>query len=159
MRLLKLLDDKLEAVLCIILLSVMTVVVFIQVIMRYVVQDALAWSEELSRYLFVWLIYLGIPLGAKHMKHIKIEAPLSLFPRKARKYVVILGDIIFLAFCVIIAVTTYTLVLKQSASGQTSPAMGIPMWIVYLAPCVGFALTSIRQIQVLVYRIRNNEEH
>ena len=91
MRSLKLLDDKLEAVLCIILLSVMTVVVFIQVIMRYVVQDALAWSEELSRYLFVWLIYLGIPLGAKHMKHIKIEAPLSLFPRKARKYVVILG--------------------------------------------------------------------
>lgn len=98
-------------------------------------------------------------MGAKRMKHIKIEAPLSLFPRKARKYVVILGDIIFLAFCVIIAVTTYTLVLKQYASGQTSPAMGIPMWIVYLAPCVGFALTSIRQIQVLVYRIRNKEEH
>ena len=159
LRVIKLLDDKFEAILCMILMAVMTVIIFIQVIMRYIVGDALSWSEELSRYLFIWLIYLGIPLAAKHMKHIRIEAPLALFPKRARKYVVILGDLLFLAFSVIIAVTSYSLVLKQYASGQTSPAMGIPMWIVYLVPCVGFALTSIREIQVIVYRLKSKEEH
>ncbi len=158
MRFLKLLDEKFEASICIVLISVMTLLIFIQVIMRYFVGSSLAWSEELARYLFIWLIYLGIPYAARKMKHVKIEATLSLFPKSIRHHIVTVGDILFLVFCLVITVTSYSLVMKQMASGQYSPAMHLPMWIVYLAPCVGFALTSFRQVQVIIYRIKTPKE-
>ena len=153
MKLLKFLDDNLEMYLCIALLSIMTSVLAVQVFMRYVMQASLSWSEELARYLFVWLVYLGISYGAKIMRHIKIEAALGLFPKKWRPYVVILGDCIFLGFSIFICITAYTIVKKQMMLGQTSPAIGMPMWFLYSAPLVGFALAAFRQIQTIKYRI------
>ncbi len=154
MKFLKLLDDKLEMSICIVLMSTMSLLLFVQVIMRYVFGSSLSWSEELARYIFIWLIYLGISYGAKIMKHIKIEAALGLFPKRFRPYVVIIGDLIFLAFAIFITYTAYGVVKKQILLGQTSPAIGIPMWIVYSAPMVGFALTAIRQVQTLAHRLR-----
>lgn len=155
LKFLKVLDDKLELTICIILMSLMTLLIFVQVIMRYIMHNSLTWSEELARYLFIWLIYIGISYGAKIMKHIKIEAALGLFPKAVRSYVVIIGDILFLGFALFIAYTAYTLVVKQIGLGQQSPAIHMPMWIIYAAPMVGFALTSIRQIQTIVYRIKH----
>ena len=79
-KILKFLNDYLEETICIILMSVMTIIIFIQVIMRYVMHNSLSWSEELARYCFVWLIYIGVAYGCKLMKHIKIDAALKLFP-------------------------------------------------------------------------------
>lgn len=154
MKLLKLLDDKLEMTICIILMSGMALLLAVQVFMRYVMGASLSWSEELARYMFIWLIYLGISYGAKIMKHIKIEAALNLFPKHLQPYVVILGDVIFLLFALYISWSAYGLVKRQMMLGQTSPAMGMPMWILYAAPMVGFALTAIRQIQTIIYRFR-----
>lgn len=155
MKLLKFLDDNLEMYICVALLTTMTSILAVQVFMRYVMQASLSWSEELARYLFVWLVYLGISYGAKIMRHIKIEAALSLFPKAWRPYVVILGDVIFWGFAIFICATGYAIVKKQMMLGQTSPAMGMPMWFLYAAPVVGFALTTIRQTQTIVYRIKH----
>ena len=154
MKLLKLLDDYLELYLCIFLMSAMTIILFVQVVMRYVLQSSLSWSEELARYLFVWLIYLGISYGAKIMKHIKIDAAIGLFPRALRPYVAIIGDLIFLGFAVYVCYLSYGLVQKQIMIGQVSPAMSMPMWILYAAPLVGFALVAFREVQTLVYRFK-----
>lgn len=83
-KILKFLNDYLEETICIILMSVMTIIIFIQVIMRYVMHNSLSWSEELARYCFVWLIYIGVAYGCKLMKHIKIDAALKLFPEKSK---------------------------------------------------------------------------
>ncbi|QOX65983.1 TRAP transporter small permease [Anoxybacterium hadale] len=135
-------------------MSLMTIIIFIQVIMRYVMANSLVWSEELARYLFIWLIYMGISYGAKIMKHIKIEAALGMFPKKIRPLVVILGDVLFLGFSIFIAYTAFTVVQKQLVLGQTSPAMQMPMWVIYAAPMVGFSLTAIRQIQTILFRVK-----
>ncbi|WP_419821908.1 TRAP transporter small permease [Anoxybacterium hadale] len=154
MKILKALDEKLELTICILLMSLMTIIIFIQVIMRYVMANSLVWSEELARYLFIWLIYMGISYGAKIMKHIKIEAALGMFPKKIRPLVVILGDVLFLGFSIFIAYTAFTVVQKQLVLGQTSPAMQMPMWVIYAAPMVGFSLTAIRQIQTILFRVK-----
>ncbi len=155
MKLLKLLNEKLEMYICITLMSIIAIVLFIQVFMRYVVQASLSWSEELARYLFVWLVYIGISYGAKVMRHIKIDAGLYFFPRAWRRYVVILGDTVFLIFSLVVVYFAWGLVVRQYTIGQLSPAMLIPMWIVYAAPCVGFFLTAIRQVQTIIYRIKH----
>ena len=152
------LDNRLEMSICIVLMSVLSVVLFIQVFFRYVMGASLSWSEELARYMFIWLVYVGIAYGCKVMRHIKIDAGLYCFPKKARKSVVILGDIIFLVFCVVIVYYAWQLERKQIMFGQLSPAMQIPMWIPYGAPLVGFFLAGIREIETIIFRIRHLKE-
>lgn len=155
MKLLKLLDEKFELSICITLMSIITVVLGIQVFMRYVMHASLSWSEELARYCFIWLVYIGISYGAKIMRHIKIDAGLYLFPKNARKYIVITGDVVFFLFALVIVYYAWNLVGRQIKLGQLSPAMQIPMWIVYAAPLVGFTLTAIRQLQTIVFRVKH----
>lgn len=148
------LNDYLEITLCVILMSVMTLVIFVQVVMRYIFHNSLTWSEEFARYCFIWLIYLGISYGCKIMKHIKIDAALKLFPAKTKPYIVILGDLCVLAFAVYIVVTGWNLTVFQAQLGKTSPALGLPLQFVNAAPVVGFFLAAVRTIQTIYYRVR-----
>lgn len=154
MKFLKAMDDKFELYICIILMSLMTVLIFFQVVMRYVFGNSLTWSEEMARYVFIWLVYFGISYGARIRKHIRIEASLKLFPTKFRPIVVIIGDLLFLFFACFIVYSGFGLVQKQMKLNQLSPAMHIPMWFLYSAPVVGFFFSAIRQIQAIVYRIK-----
>ena len=148
------LDNYLEMSIGVVLILAVSVILSIQVFMRYVMGSSLSWSEELSRYMFIWLIYLGISYGAKVMRQIKIDAGLYMFPKSLRPKIVILGDVVFLVFSVTVVIYSSKLVERQMMLDQTSPAMGIPMWFVYLAPTVGFGLTAIREIQTIIYRIK-----
>ena len=67
-KILKWLDDNIELYICVFLMSFMTLLVFVQVVMRYVFNNSLSWSEELARYTFIWLIYIGISYGCKLRK-------------------------------------------------------------------------------------------
>lgn len=153
-NIIKWLDEYLEISLCVILMAAMTFLIFIQVVMRYVFSNSLSWSEELARYIFIWLIYLGISYGCKIIKHIKIDAAMYLFPKKIRPYIAIIGDVIFFAFAIYIMVTGFQLCGMQIKLGKTSPAMQLPFQYVYAAPPVGFALAAIRQVQTIIYRIQ-----
>lgn len=147
--------DNLEEFIIIPLIFAMSIIIFIQVIMRYVFQNSLTWSEELARYLFVWLVYFSVSFTARRQKHIRIDAAINLYPKKLRPYIDILSEIIVLAFSIFIAVTGVTVYQKIAWSGQMSPAIGIPMQIVYAAPMVGMALTAIRQVQCIIGKIKN----
>lgn len=149
---LKWLDEYLEIGICVVLMVVMTLLIFVQVIMRYVFSNSLTWSEELARYVFIWLIYLGISYAAKQMKHVKIQAALYLFPRRLRPYITIIGDIVMFLFSLFVIWYGAGMVAFQGMF--RAAALGIPMSWIYAAPVVGFALTTIRQIQTVVYRIR-----
>lgn len=157
-KVLKWLDNYLEMSICIILMSAMTLLVFVQVIMRYVFQNSLSWSEELARYLFIWLIYIGISYGCKIMKHIKIDAGLKLFPKKMRPLIVVLGDLLVLGFAIYIVITGYELILMQVRLHKVSPALQLPLQYVNAAPVAGFALAAVRQIQTIIYRIKSIKE-
>lgn len=154
-KLLKFLDEHIEDYILVILMSTMTIVIFVQVIARYVLGNSLSWSEESARYMFVWLTYLSIPFAARQRKHVKIEAALYMFPKKVRPVIIIIGDIISFLFALFIVYTGWTMTQKQIMLKQTSPAILLPMWIIYIAPCIGFLLFSIRQVQTIFLRIKN----
>lgn len=160
-KILKWLDDNAELYLCVFLMSFMTLVTFIQVVMRKVFNNSLSWSEEMARYVFIWLIYIGISYGCKLRKHIKIDAALNLFPKKLRPYIVVLGDILFIVFAVYIVYTGTVYSLSQMQYNMRSPALKIPNEFVYMSTVVGFGLAVIRQIQTIIYRVKclkNGEE-
>ncbi|MGD6849044.1 TRAP transporter small permease [Rossellomorea aquimaris] len=77
MRTLKLIGQGLEKLviyLVLFLMAVLVSLVFIQVVLRYVFSNGLVWVEELDRYIFVWLMFLGIAMGVYKQKHIAITA-------------------------------------------------------------------------------------
>lgn len=131
----------------------MSFLIFIQVVMRKM-GHSLTWSEELARYLFIWLVYFSVSYTAKREKHIRIDAALMIFPTKIRPYVEIFSEILILIFSVFIVVTSVTVVQKIAASGQHSPALGLPMQVVYAAPLVGFILTSFRTVQTIMKKVK-----
>ncbi len=148
------LDNKLEMTVCVVLMSALGLILSLQVIMRYIFQSSLSWSEELARYIFIWLVFIGISYGAKVMRHIKIDAFLYFFPKFLRPYVVILGDVLSLVFALSVVYLGFSMVELQLMLRQLSPAMRIPIWLVYLAPIVGFGLASIRLIQGIIFQIK-----
>lgn len=113
------------------LIFAMSIIIFIQVVCCYVFQNSLTWSEEMARYMFVWLVYFSVSYTARREKHIRIDAAINLYPKKARPYIEILSEVIVLGFAIFIAVTGYTVFGKIAWSGQMSPAMRIPMQFVY----------------------------
>ncbi len=148
------LDNNLEEYLCVLLMSVSTIIIFIQVIMRYIFHSSLTWSEEFARYCFIWLIFIANSYACKRRAHIKIEAALKLFPQKVRPYVVIIGELFTIILAVYIFKTGISLVQFQITYNKISPALGVPMWAVYMALVVGFGLMLIREIQTVWLRIR-----
>lgn len=155
---LKFLNEHLEDFFIIPLMIGMSVLIFVQVVMRYVFSASLTWSEELARYLFVWLVYFSVSYTAKREKHIRIDAALMLFPKKLRPYIELLSEILILAFSIFIVFTAFTVVGKITASGQTSPALGLPMQYVYAAPLFGFILTSFRTLQTIIRLVKKLNE-
>lgn len=151
----KFLNKHLEDIFIIPLIIGMSVLIFVQVVMRYVFSASLTWSEELARYLFIWLVYFSVSYTAKREKHIRIDAALMLFPKKTRPYIELLSEILIFLLSIFIVVTSVTVVHKIQLSGQHSPALGLPMYLVYSAPLVGFILTSIRTLQTIAKKVKN----
>lgn len=149
MRVVRWLDDHIEEVLLTIFSSIMVVFIFIQVVMRQL-GNSLTWSEELARYCFIWLVYIGISYGVKKQRHIKVDVALIFLKEKAQIVLTIIAHIIFIFFALFVVRYGYDIATKLLAFGQKSPALHIPMGLVYMATPVGMGLTLLRLIQNLI---------
>ncbi|MCI8572906.1 MAG: TRAP transporter small permease [Oscillibacter sp.] len=157
MKVLRFLDDNLEKMICTVTLALMSAIIVAQVFFRYVLNNSLSWSEELARYLFIWTIYIGISYGVKMDKHVAVDAVYSYMPKGVKKYYAMIAYALFLLFAVAIVYYGVTVVGMQISSGQVSPAMGLPMQYVYVAPVVGMVLTVIRLVQKIIEAAKAEE--
>ena len=150
MKVIRWLDANLERVLCVALLALMSIIIVVQVFFRYVLQNSLQWSEEIARYMFIWLIYIGISYGVKMDKHIAVDAVYSFLPKKVKPFYALIGYVIFLIFAIIVVYYGVLVTANIAGSGQISNGAHVPMQYVYVAPVVGMILTIIRLVQRLV---------
>lgn len=151
---LKTLDDYLEEAILIILLVIMTCIMGVQIVSRYVFQNSLTWSEELVRYIFVWSAFLGVPFCIKHGLSIKVDQFRNLFPIPIQKALLYIDKIIIFALFLVMFIYSCMVVRASYLSGQTSPAMQIPMWVVQISVTVSSLLSMIRSIQNLLNLVR-----
>lgn len=136
-------------VLIVILISVMTILMFAQVLGRYVFKNGLYWAEELSRFSMVYLVYLGAAIASKNHDHISVTILDELLQKKAGytlyRTLIALINLAFLAIVSIIGLKSLAMV-----RAQTSPNMGIPMSIAYAAIPIGSILMMLYVILELV---------
>ena len=141
------LDEYLEEVLLVILLACMAVIMGIQVFCRYVLSMSLSWSEELTRYLFIWAGFLSISYCTKRCISIKIEQFVALFPKRGKSLFKVINHTVELVLFFYLLPFSWRYLYSAIATGQTSPALGIPMYLVQAAPLAGFLLAAVRILQ------------
>lgn len=91
--------NKTEDVVLIAMFIAMVGFIFFQVIMRFVFNNSSSWSEELGKFLFVWLSWLGISIGHRRKEHIKIGILLDRLPGRIRLIVEAVNELILIVIC------------------------------------------------------------
>lgn len=154
-KIISFLDEHLEMMICLPMLVVMSIVIFFQVIMRYVFSNSLSWSEELSCYLFVWLSFLGCSYGIKAGKHMRVDVLINVLPEKISAVLSILADLMFFVFAVLMVVYGISMVETFAQTGQRAAGIYVPTWLLYFSCPLGMAVSAIRLIQNIVKTVRN----
>lgn len=150
MKAAKIVDEKVEEVFLVFTLVAMVLLIFMQIIGRYIFGAAPSWTEELARYIHVWQVWVGASFAVKKGEHIRIEAFRNLFNQLGRKIMDTISIAIWFSLSVFLAIYGTDLVLMSFQNGQTSPAMQLPMWLPFAAIPLGGIGMSIRLIQQLV---------
>ena len=139
-KLLQALDRVLDGI-TILLLTALLLVVGAQILTRYVLNYSLFWSEELARYLFIYLVFIGSAIVLRRNGHIQVSFFVDRLPCGLRRGLAIVSDLLLLSFTVIVLIHG----VRLAAMVWTVPtaAMLIPWTLVYLGIVLGMAAMGL----------------
>ena len=123
------------------LLVAMTLTVFSQVIARYIFEAPLSWSEELARFILIWLSMLSAAYAFKTKSHFALTILVNKMPEKHQKITSFCIHIIVAIFFLIICY--YSVIFVHSVNGHIAPALQVSMQIPYSSIIVASGLISI----------------
>lgn len=123
------------------LLIAIMIIIFVQTFTRYVIFYSIPWSEEASRYLFVAMILLGINIGISENMMVRIDIIDNFLSPKVKKIMEIGRQILALLISVVFFVSTFDMI--RIGRYQMSPALRLPMSVMYGILCIGFLLACI----------------
>jgi TRAP-type C4-dicarboxylate transport system permease small subunit len=142
MNYLKNIVDKILALLVIVISSLLVICVLWQVISRYVLGAPSVFTDEVARFMFMWVGLMGAAYAVSLKRHLAIDLlcqKLTGTPKLISEIVILLATMLFAGLVMVYGGTA--LVSKTLATGQISPAIGIPMGLVYIAiPASGVAI-------------------
>ncbi len=142
--------ELLEKFIIVIAFAIMVLACFIQVVNRNIFRIPVSGFEEAAKYSMVYMVLLGTELGLRDGTQISIQSVVDKLPVKTRKVVRILARLIIIIFAAVMTKSGWAMVMKQAKIGQTSPGLGIPMYIPYFALVLGFGLITVVQAGYLI---------
>lgn len=129
----------------------MTIMILITIVMRWI-KIPFSIGDEATRYLMVSSLMLGIRIGVRENSHQGVEGVVQRFPEKIRRITQISINWFTTITYFFLAYLSYQFAIQTKSFGQTSPALDLPMSLLYYIVCVGFALAALENI-LLFYRI------
>jgi len=131
----------------------MCIVVIMSIFLRYFFSFSFRWVGELTRYLFIYVVFLGIPVAFWQKSHVRIEFFASFFTKKIKYLVSIFSDLLILI--TILYIGNSTMQMINSHIGQTpSPGLKLPMKYVYFAVIISIILLTIEIIRRFISRYK-----
>ncbi len=154
MKVLKWLDKHFEEAILVFLLVVIAVVELLQVICRNVpFIPSLTWAEELCRFAWIATVFLSLPYTIRNSNELRVTALIDALPDKLHNALNIAVDLVTAAMMGLLAYSSVSVLQRTVESGETSPAMMWPMWIMYLIVTIGFVLAVVRSVQMAVIHV------
>ncbi|HLS08352.1 TRAP transporter large permease subunit, partial [Lentibacillus sp.] len=155
-KVLDILDSRFEEVLIVFGFIGFILLINLQVINRYLlpfveIANITTWTEELSRYLFIFVSFFGASLAIRKGEVIRVNIFFDKLSKTWQDGIEIANTVFMLYFSYLMIRYGFGLISFQYEMGQTTPALGIPMAIPYSAVLIGFLLIGIRLIQKFLH--------
>lgn len=153
--------NQIEKYMIVSMFLVMTVIIALNVVTRFVFNFTLSWGEQLARLLLVWTSFAGISWAAMINAHMRVTALSLAFKKNPKIFEIIylLGDIVAVIYGFYLSWQIFGVMILVKNQGQVLSALPlVPKWIMYLAGVLGMAGMSIRIIQRRVGEFRGTEQ-
>lgn len=147
--------DAVEKVVIFVVYMALVACLFFQVLSRFVLETPLDFTEELSRVLLVWLVFVGAARGLAKAEHFIVDAVVALLPRALAAAAGYLVDIVCVAFMLAICWISYR--TSFAGAGETLPAMRVSIIVQSLAMPVGFTLMLWHAFSLIMRRLHVGE--
>ncbi|NOD68292.1 MULTISPECIES: TRAP transporter small permease [Ruegeria] len=154
MSVIKWIDMNAEKVLASALLTAIVLLIFGNVFMRYILNASLSWGEELTLWLFVWFVWLGVSYAFHTGDHVRITVLRDVLSERARLYADVVIALLVLGFLVVLTIECIKLIRQPFVASQTSVVLGLPIPIFYASAPIGAGLSAIRVTQHLIRTLR-----
>lgn len=123
----------------------------VQVILRYVFDTIIFWSEEAIIYLVIFSTFVGAAITLRHNEHVNVNIVGFLLGERGKRYLATLGAFITVIYCAIIGAYGWLWLTEPGLRNTVTPALELPLWVVGLSLPIGITLMFIRSIEI-VYR-------
>lgn len=142
---------RLEEWVIALLLAAMTVVTFVQVVLRYAFNSGFIWALELTSFLFAWLILFGMGYLVKVGGHIAVDVVTRLLPDRLRRAAALFTCVLAIGYAVLLIKGGVDLMTVYSALNIDAEDLPIPMWLVLSILPIGGALVLYRTVEAAVH--------
>jgi TRAP-type C4-dicarboxylate transport system permease small subunit len=139
-RLVNSLMRRLEAVIGV-MLALMVILVFGNVVLRYGFNSGITVSEEVSRYLFIWLTFLGAIIAVHEHAHLGVDSLVRALPRKGKLFCVVVSDLLMLAAVGLLFHGSWRQTVINIAT--KSPVSEVPLALIYVAGLVASVMMGV----------------
>lgn len=145
-------SDRAAQFLVMALMVGISLLTFAQVIFRYFLNYSLYWSEELARYVLMWITFIGASIGFKHKAHMGIDFIVRRLGADGRKVMALIIDVVTGIMAIVMLLWGYQLAMFVSM--QFSPALFLPMTVPYISIALGGLLTLLHSLAFIVTDVK-----
>lgn len=140
------------------LLAAMTLLTFVQVVLRYAFNSGFIWALEATTYMFAWLVLFGASYCVRVHAHIGIDSVAKLFPPAGQRLIGLLAITLSLAYCVILLIGAWNYTDTMMTLGIEAEDIPVERWILSLILPIGFALLFIRLAEAAIGILRGRSK-
>lgn len=129
------------------LMIVMTTLYAFNVLVRLFVPayaSTFAWVDEAARYMMIWVVFLAAGLTLEVGRHVSVDLIRPFLGPTVRGVLFGVIDVVGFVFSLGAAIYAFNLASFVAGTGQISPTLGVPTFVLYVAPCIGFGLMAFR---------------
>jgi len=135
-------------------MTIASFLITLQVVLRYVFNYSISWAEELTRYAIVWMSFIGAGMGIRKGAHISVDLLFVFLSERGKRMLSAAMAVVGVWFGGVILYTGSTLVHRTLLTGQISPAMEAPIFLVYLGIPLGGLIFMFRCVELFVKSFR-----
>lgn len=154
-KLLSVIDKNCERWLLLGFYSMIVVTIGTEVIRRFALSYSSPWAEEVARYAFIYLVWIGVSAAVRDRGHIRIDVILGFLGNRGKSAIYLIGDLVMLFVAVLALYYSYETLVVSMKFGSVTHGLGIAQaWFLAAVP-FGFCLVCFRLVQSIIRDVSN----
>jgi C4-dicarboxylate transporter DctQ subunit len=129
-------------------LAAATIIAILAVILRSGFGVFLFWSEEAIIYLIIFSTFFGAVITLRHQEHVNVDVIATFLGKRGKQVMALIALALTLVYLGAVGYFAWLLLFEPFSSSTTTPAIGIPLWVVESSVAIGFTLMFVRGIEL-----------